>query len=557
MALQVPQQHSANLFKEGYKHFVGIEESVIRNINAINELCQILSTSYGPNGRNKLIVNHLLKHFVTSDASTILKELEVNHPAAKLIMDCASAQQQETGDLTNYVCLLSAQSLNFSIKLLHWGISPSIISESFIQCKKQLLTHLQASILPQDSMNTTKCVRTAISAKQYGLEDLLTPLVVNAIQMTIGATLEKDSVLKPSTQFDMDNIRVVKVLGGGLSDSTVIHGMCFHKEPLSVLQSTTGTSNMIAVYTCPLDISQTETKGTILLNNASELLDYSKLEEDKLFKELKAIKDSGVHCIISGGTISELAVYMCNQLQLICISIPSKFELRRVSRCTNAVPLTRVGVPTKEEMGHGTVECLEIGNNRVTYVKTNSSTSTSGRVATILLRGSTQPQLDDIERAVLDGVLVYRSLCIDDRVVGGAGCTELQLAKLLRKSATRGQGQEAVYSMVADALEMIPRLIAENSGLDGMKMTSELAKSHSVDSGDASMAVCYQGVDVESDKGLNVLKSGIVDSYYCKEWAIKFGMDVCATVLKIDQIVMSQPSGGPKPPKQQGHWDQD
>ena len=472
MALQVPAQQSANLFKEGYKHFVGIEEAVIRNINAINELVQILSTSYGPNGRNKLIVNHLLKHFVTSDASTILREIEVNHPAAKLIMDCASAQQQETGDLTNYVCILAAQSLNYCIKLLQWGIAPSVLSEAFVMVKDEALKALDAAVIGEavwpNSPLVADAIRTAISAKQSGLEDLLTALVLEAI-----------TIVQPKQQseFDVDRVRVVKILGGSIYESTVISGMVFHREPEGNVKNVQNAK--VAIFTCPLDIASPETKGTVLINSADELANYSKLEEQKLLAELTQLKDVGVNVIVTGGSLNELATHFCDRLEIAIVRCPSKFELRRLCRVVNAVAMTRIGAPTKEELGHADIfETIEIGSDRCTVFRQTTSTT---KTATVLLRGGTQPFLDDVERGIEDGVMIFKALTKDARVVAGAGACECFIAKSLRKVKVKYPGLETkAFDVVADAFEAIPRIIAENSGFDVILINvgTEIRRKH-------------------------------------------------------------------------------
>ncbi|KAI5122338.1 hypothetical protein M0805_002505 [Coniferiporia weirii] len=559
MSLKVPKSNNLQLFKDGYKHLQGLEDAVLRNIQAIAELSDLVRTSFGPNGRNKLLVNHLGRLFVTSDAATIIREIEVVHPAAKLLVMAAQAQETEMGDATNLVLILAGELLKVSEHLLIMGLHPSEVTQGYeMACKKTLeeLETLSTSSLPSPLTHDTlsAALRPAIASKQYGAEDILASLVAEAAL-----------VVMPSNpkNFNVDNVRVVKIMGGSLAGSKVVRGMVFNREPEGVVKRVTKAK--VAVFTSGLDIAQTETKGTVLLHNAEEMLNFTSGEEKHIEKIFKEIADSGVKVIIAGSSVGELAMHFLDRLGIAVLKVLSKFDLRRLCRVVNATPLARMGAPTPEEAGYVDVmEVTEIGGDRVTVLRQLADDEAGAdtlrgektRTATIVLRGATTNALDDLERAVDDGASVLKALLRDARLVPGAGATELELARRIEAhgAALTGLAQHAVRRF-ATALEVVPRTLAENAlgGTEGNEVLSRLWARHQEKGGEAI------GVDVEgeNDGTLDAQQHGIVDSLAAKSWAIRSATEAAVAVLSVDSIIMSKPAGGPKIPQQSSNWDED
>jgi T-complex protein 1 subunit theta len=560
MSLKVPKSNNVQLFKDGHKFLQGLDEAVLRNIQAVNELSDLVRTSFGPNGRNKLIINHLGRLFVTSDAATIIREIEVVHPAAKLLVMASQAQEAEMGDATNMVLILGGELLKKAENLLTMGLHPSEVIKGYelASVKAQAeLEKLSTFSLPSPMTKETlsSALKPAIASKQYGNEDVLASLVAEAA-LSIMPSNPKN--------FNVDNVRVVKIMGGSLSASRVVQGMVFGREPEGDVKKASRAK--VAVFTAPLDIAQTETKGTVLIKNADEMLNFTTGEEKQLEKILKEIADSGVKVIVAGQTVGELALHYLNRFGIAVIKVLSKFELRRLCRVVNATPLARVGAPTPEEMGFVDVfETTEIGGDRVTVLRQllpgepgfdATSEGDKTRTATIVLRGATANHLDDLERAVDDGVNVIKSLIKDARLVSGAGATEMELAKRIDTygSGLKGLSQHAVKKF-SSALEVIPRTLAENAlgGAEGNEVLSRLWAKHAEAGGES------WGVDIETegDGTVQVDKMKIYDSLAAKAWAIRLATEAANSVLSVDSIIMAKPAGGPKVPQQAGNWDAD
>ncbi|TPX57701.1 hypothetical protein PhCBS80983_g03631 [Powellomyces hirtus] len=544
MAMKIPKSGFTQLLKDGYKHLQGVDEAVLRNIAAIKELTQITRTSLGPNGRNKMVINHLEKLFVTNDAATIIKELEVIHPAAKLLVMASQQQEAEMGDATNLIIVFAGELLQHAEYLLKMGLHPSDIIEGYRAASKSCLEILEQISVesvknPNNEADLLKIVNTAIASKQYGYEDLLSKHVVEAA-LTV--------MPKNPSNFNVDSIRVVKILGGSIHDTKVVKGMVFGREPESVV--TKATKAKVAIFTCPLDVALTETKGTVLIHNANEMLNFSKGEESKLEEVIREIADSGAKVIVTGSGIGELALHFANRYNLLVVKILSKFDLRRLCRVTGATALTRLGAPMAEEMGYcEIVETVEIGSDRCTVFRQEDEAT---KTATIVIRGGTQNSIDDIERAIDDGVNVIKAVAKDSRLLAGAGASEIELARQLQilSEKTPGLNQYGIKKF-AEALEVIPRTLAENAGLDSTEVISKLYAAH-------AQGQSAAGVDIESeDNGiLDAKAKGIFDALAAKRFALKLATHAALTVLSVDQIIMSKPAGGPKV-KENKDWDED
>jgi len=295
----------------------------------------------------------------------------------------------------------------------------------------------------------------------------------------------------------------------------------------------------IVCYAQGVDTSSTDTKGTVLIKNAEQLQNYSKDEEAKLEEYIKGIYDTGARCILSGGAIGEMALHFIEKYNMMVIKCPSKFELMRLCKSTNATAKSSFAQPAPEELGFAkSIEVREIGGAQCVVLQQDAS---MGRISTIVLRGSTEGFLDDVERAVNDAINCYKVLGKDSRAVPAAGATEIELARQLTEYGRKQTGLEQ-YAMIkfGEAFEVVPRTLAENSGLNSTDILSGLYAAHAA-------GKTTTGVEIETGVPTDLGEEDIVDLYMAKWWAIKLATEAVATVLKVDQIIMSKQAGGPKP----------
>jgi len=545
MAMHVPKAPGfASMLKEGAKHYAGLEEAVYRNIAACLQLSKSTRSAFGPNGMNKMVINHLEKIFVTNDAATMLKELEVEHPAAKMLVFASKMQEQEAGDGTNWVLMFAGALLEHSEQLLKMGLSVPEVVDGF------RLAHAKAEeLLPalvcdrvkdiRNKEEVVKAIRCSIMSKQFGNEDFIANLVAEACI----------SILPVNSGFNVDNIRICKIEGSGLQSSTWIRGMVFKRLVETDISSV--EKARIACYTCPIDSMQTETKGTVLIKSAQELMDYSKGEEDLLEAQIKAIADAGVNCIVAGGKVGEMALHFLNKYKIMAIRLMSKFDLRRCCKSVGATPLPKMTPPSPEEIGScDSVYIDELGDTTIVVLKQDAE---EAAMATVIIRASTDNIMDDVERAIDDGVNTFKALTRDPQLVPGAGATEIELARRIAQYGETLPGLEQ-YSVkkFGEALEVFPITLADNAGIKSTELIAKLYAEHQYEGG------VRMGYDVDGSgvATCDAMTKGIFDLFLVKLWGLKFATNAASTVLKVDEIIMAKPAGGPKPQKKAG-WDED
>ncbi|KAL8445799.1 hypothetical protein Emed_005355 [Eimeria media] len=558
------------LLKDGYRTFTGIDEVTAKNIEACKTLTDITKTSLGPHGLSKLIVNAWGKRFVTNDTAAILKELEVQHPAAKLLVMAADMQKQEMGGgcnfllilaghlLTNASCPPSNAATQFANRLkallsadylLRQGLHLSDVIQGYELALEKIPSFLEEAVcLSVDNLKDAKelepVLRSVLASKPLCVEAGLSGLLSSAIA----------SVMPPNFKdFDPDNIRVAKLQGGQLSQSTVLNGMVITKPPHGTVESK--GSCKVMVLGCGLECATTEAKGTVLIHTAEDLKNFTKGEEAQMEEIIRGIKNAGVEAIIvHGGGIADVAQHFCNKYEILTIKVPSKFEARRVCRALGATALVRLGVPMADELGVAdSIQTIEISSTRVTQILCRDT-----RVQTVVLRGSTPCILDEAEKAVDDACAFAKALTKDPRFVAGAGAAEMEVARKLQAVAEKlpGVDQYAVLK-AAEAFEAVPRLLAESAGLNATEVLAALHAAHATgrlsEGVNVDAFVVPGGASRSPSAGAKVNMtvdaeaSRIFDHMQTKAWATRLAFDAAITTLRVDQIIMARPAGGPAP----------
>eukprot|EP00514_Thraustochytrium_sp_LLF1b_P002461 CAMPEP_0184514654 /NCGR_PEP_ID=MMETSP0198_2-20121128/4081_1 /TAXON_ID=1112570 /ORGANISM="Thraustochytrium sp., Strain LLF1b" /LENGTH=538 /DNA_ID=CAMNT_0026904863 /DNA_START=56 /DNA_END=1672 /DNA_ORIENTATION=- len=522
------------LLKDGYKEMSGLEMAIMKNIEAVNDLGKICRTSMGPNGMNKLVINHLEKIFVTSDAATIMGELEVIHPAAKMVVMAAKMQESEYGDYTNFVISFAAELLLQAQSLLRVGVHPAEIVAGYKRATEVCLSTLDQLVCHQvpdvrDPKEVAKTVRAVVDAKNFAYGELLANLVAEAGTLVVPSAPKKPSL-------NIDNVRTVKLLGGNIGMSQVLKGMIIQRPPSGVV--TRVENAKVAVFGTSVEAAQTETKGTVCLNNAEELLNYNKSEEALMEEQVRGIKESGADVVISGGSLSEMALHFLDRYKIMVIKVTSKWQLRRLCRTVGATALVRLGPVMADEMGHcDLVETREIAGGRCVVFQQNREES---MVSSVVLRSSTINQLDDLERAIDDGVCTVKTYCSDPRLLPGGGACEIEMAQRIAKvgETTKGLEQYAINKF-AEALEVIPKTLAENASQDPTVIISNLYAAH-------KRGEVNAGFSVGTGEVADMKEQAVFDTYAAKLQAIRLATDAAITILRVDQIIMSKQAGGPK-----------
>ncbi|CDJ29642.1 TCP-1/cpn60 family chaperonin, putative [Eimeria mitis] len=537
------------LLKDGYRTFTGIDEVTAKNIEACKTLTDILKTSLGPYGLSKLVVNAWGKRSVTNDTAAILRDLEVQHPAAKLLVMAAEMQKQEMGGGCNFLLILAGYLLTNADYLLRQGLHLSDVIQGYELALDNIPAILEEAACHsitnlKDAKQLEPVLKTVLNSKPLCIEAGLSGLLASAISAVMPPNFE---------DFDPDNIRVAKLQGGRLSLSTVVNGMVIIKPPHGTVESKGNCKVM--VLGCGLECATTEAKGTVLIHNAEELKNFTKGEEAQMEEIIKGIKNAGVEAIIvHGGGIADIAQHFCNKYEILTIKVPSKFETRRLCRALGATALVRLGVPMADELGVAeSIKTIEISSTKVTQILCRDT-----RVQTVVLRGSTPCILDEAEKAVDDACAFAKALTKDRRFVAGAGAAEMEVARKLQAVAEKLPGVEQ-YAVLkaAEAFEAIPRLLAESAGLNATEVLSALHAAHSTGrvlegvNIEAFVSAVASGRGASGSSKVNMTvdakAAGILDHMQTKAWATRLAFDAAITTLRVDHIIMARPAGGPAP----------
>lgn len=553
-----------HLWKEGYKSFLGLEDAIIKNCESASQLSQIVRTSFGPNGLSKIVINRIEKVIITTDAATIINELEVEHPAAKILCMAAEMQQKEVGDGSNFVIIFAGELLKNSILLLTKGLHPSDLIRGYSLAEKKCLEIIKElsvyEINKTDLFNKESLImgiKSAISSKQYGLETFLGELVADACL---------NSMPKIPTDFIVDNIRIIKILGSSIRDSFIVKGMAIETYPKSI--ATFAEKTKVAIFTCSIDATQTETKGTVLLHNAKELLNYSKSEEEYMHTIIKKLKDMEVGIIVCGEKISDMALHFIDKYKMVAVRLVSKWTLRRLCRAVRGRPIVELNSVRNADLGFvEQIYTKEVGSDYITVFE--QVALGDSEVSTIIVRASTETQLNDVERAIDDGVNMVRAMTRNGKFVAGAGAVEIELSLRLQKYASTIEGLEQyAINSYAKSLEVVPRTLAENTGLNDTEIISKLYKAHSEElkkeniekkesneiTSKIKSSSSNVGVDIQNGGVKDMTTAGCIDLMATRQMGIKLATQSAVTILKVDHIIMKKPAGGPKKPNR-GHWD--
>ena len=520
-----------SLLKSGYRHFKGKEQTLMKNVEAIGDMAAMTRTALGPNGMNKYIINMHDKLFLTKDTNVMANELEINHPAVNVLVDGLKAQNSEQGDGTNFVVTFGGELMNYAGKLVSEGLHVADVSEGYEKAfnKAMELLDKAETYKIKDVKNleeATKIIKPVIGSKLvHGQESFLAPLIAEACINVVPENKEK---------FDVDNVRVAKILGGNIMKSEVIKGMLVVRKTEGAVTSCEKCN--VAVYNCEFTTKGAETNDQIVFKTADELLNYTKSEEDHMEKIIKGIVDSGVKCIITGGAISNMAIHYLDKYGIMAFRTLSKFELRRIARSIGATLLVRLGAPTKEEMGYADeIKLTEISSQKCILIRKDSE---NNKLATIVLRGTTNDMLDNLERVVNCGVNAYRAVCKSPVFVAGAGAIDMYLSGKIKEYAREVTSLDQ-YAIEAfgEAFEVIPRTIMENSGINVNEKLSTLRSKNS--------KTPTLGINVKTGEIEDAFNMGVYDHLETKRWAIKHAYNSIKTIIKIDQIIVAKPAGGP------------
>jgi len=505
-------------------------------------VAETVRTTLGPKGMDKMIVDSIGDVTITNDGVTILEEMQIEHPSAKMIVEVAKTQESEVGDGTTTAVVLAGELLKNAERLLDQNIHPAVIARGYrLAAEKALevLNEMAIKITPKDENILKQIAMTAMTGKgaEYAKEKL-SDLAVKAVKMVA----EEDSTV------DMDNIKIEKRTGGAVEDSELIKGIVIDKEKVHSGMPRVVKNAKIALVDKEIEIKKTEIDANIEITSPDQLQAFLDQEEKMLKDMVEAIAASGANVLICQKGIDDVAQHFLSKKGIYAVRRVSDSDMKKIAKATNGNVVSNLHDLSKDDLGFaGTVEERKVGDEEFTYIMDCKNP----KAVTILVRGGTEHVTNEIERALTDAVGDVAAALKNCRVVAGAGAPEVELAMELRKYAESLSGREQLaVQMFADSMEIIPRTLIENAGLDPIDIMTELKSAH-------SKKQKWAGVDVFTGKITDSWKKGVIEPLKIKTQAVSSAAEVAVMILRIDDVIAASGSkgSGPKMPPGMGGED--
>ncbi|MGI0132050.1 MAG: thermosome subunit beta [Thermoplasmata archaeon] len=519
------------VLKEGTKREKG-RGALSNNIAAAKAIADAVRSTLGPRGLDKMLVDSMGDVVVTNDGVTILKEMDVEHPAAKMLVEVAKTQDQECGDGTTTAVVLAGELLKRAESLIEQNIHPTIISQGYrlaSQKALEVLTSISSDVKIDDVATLRNIARTAMASKSVSFnQELLADIAVRAVT----AVAEKG---ERAYDVDLDNIQLIKKQGGAMTDTQLIEGVIVDKEKVHSGMPNRVTSPTIALLDAALEIKKTEIDAKIEINDPSQLNAFLQEEENMLKRMVEQVKKSGANVVFCQKGIDDLAQHYLAKEGIYGVRRVKKSDMEKLAKATGANIVSKVSELTKEDVGTaGLVEERKIGDDSLTFV----TGCKKAKAVSILMRGGTEHVLDEIERSLDDALNVVAVAVEDGKIVYGGGAAASELAMHLRDHAAKVGGREQIaFESFAEALESIPRTLAENAGLDPIDILIDLRKAHKSGQKNA-------GVNVYGGKVGDMVELNVIEPIRVGRQAIESATDAAVMILRIDDVIASKSGGG-------------
>ena len=505
------------------------------NILAAKLVAETVRTTLGPKGMDKMLVDGLGDVTVTNDGVTILREMHIEHPAAKMIVEVAKTQENEVGDGTTTAVVLAGALLKEAEKLIEQEVHPSIITRGYrlaAEKAQQVLENLAVTIGEDDTQILQSIANTAMTGKgAENSKELLSKLTVQAVQSVVELKEGKKVV-------DTHSIKLQKKTGGSVEDSTLIAGIVIDKERVHASMPKLVKDAKIALIDSAVEIKSTEIDAKIQINDPTQMQAFLDQEENMLRRMVDKVVSSGATLLFCQKGIDDVAQHFLAKKGIFAVRRVKKSDMEALSKATGAKVVTNLDDLSAADLGFaGSVEERKIGDENMTVVEQCQNP----KAVTIMIRAGTAHVADEVKRAVDDAIGDVAAALRSSKVVAGAGSTEIELYRSLRVFANSLSGREQLAAQAfADAMEVIPRTLAENAGLDPIDVLTELKAAHEANQK-------WAGVNVFTGKVMDAWSEKVIEPLQIKTQAVSSATEVATMILRIDDVIQSG-KGAPQGP---------
>ena len=530
------------ILKEGTTRSRG-REAQRNNIMAARVIGEVLKTTLGPRGMDKMLIDSLGDITITNDGAAILDEMEVEHPAGKMMVEVAKTQDDMVGDGTTTAVILAGELLKKAEELLDQNIHPTVIVSGYRKAVQKAIETINNIAIPvniKDRETLRKVALTSMSSKAVGpAKEHLAEIAIDAVKQIVEKRGERNVA-------DIDNIQIIKKEGKSLFESQLIRGLIIDKEAVHSGMPKKIENAKIALLDCPLEIEKTETSAEIRIRDPTQMKAFLDQETRMLKEMVEKIKAVGARVLFCQKGIDDMAQHFLAKQGILAARRVKQSDMEKLSRATGARIVTDLDDLKLEDLGMaGMVEERKIGEDKMIFVEKCKDP----RSVAVLIRAGLERMVDEAERAMNDALSVVSDVIENNKIVPGGGAVEVEISKELRKHATKVGGREQLaIEAFADAFEIVPKTLAENAGLEAIDIIAELRAAHEKTDGQP------MGINVLKGKVENMQENGVIEPLAVKEQAAKSATESASMILRIDDVIASTkpkeptgPPGGPGP----------
>ena len=519
------------ILKEGSKREKG-KDAQYNNIMAARAIADAVRSTLGPRGMDKMLVDSMGDVVITNDGVTILKEIDVEHPAAKMLVEVAKTQDEECGDGTTTAVILAGELLKKSIDLIDANVHPTIITAGYRMAANKAMDVLDSvaiKVEPKDRATLLKIAKTAMMSKSVsGSKELMAAVSVDSVS----AVAEK---VNGKWQVDMDNIQVTKKHGGSMDDTQLIPGIIVDKEPVHPGMPKRIEKAKIALLDVALEIKKTEIDAKIEITDPTQMHAFLDEEERMLKQMVDTIKRVGANVVFCQKGIDDLVQHFLAKEKIYAGRRVKKGDMEKLSKATGATIISKINELDANDLGKADlVEVRKIQDEEMTFV----TGCKNPKAMSILIRGGTDHVIAEIERSLDDAMSVVAVAIEDGLMLTGGGSTAVEVALRLREFSSSVGGREQIaIDAYASALEVIPTALAENAGLDPIDILIEMRKSHKA-------GKKHAGVNVFTGQVEDMLANDVIEPFRVDKQAISSATDAAVMILRIDDVIASKGTPG-------------
>ncbi len=524
------------ILKEGTSRATG-RDAQHASIAAARVVAESVKSSLGPKGMDKMLVDGFGDVTITNDGATILDEMEVQHPSAKMLVEVAKTQDDEVGDGTTTVVVLTGELLSKGEQLLDKDVHPMLVVDGYELAAEKALEILEVVAIKVDPMDKSmlkKVASIALATKMLSeYADEVSEFVVRAVL----EVAEKDA---KGYKVDIDNIKVEKKPGGSISDTALIQGVLLDKEVVHPGMPKRVENAKIVLLNCPLEVEKTEFDAKLNIKNPDQMKAFLDEEEKMLRDMVNKIASAGANVAICEKGIDDVAQHFLAKKDVLAVRRVKQSDMEKLVKATGAHVVTNIEDLGSKDLGSAQlVEERKVGDDKMTFVEGCKNP----KAVTVLVRGGTERIVDEAERAVHDALCVVRDVVVNPKVVAGGGAPEAEVAKRLRAYADKFSGREQLaIQAFAEALESIPMALAENAGMDPIDTQVELRTRH-------GQGVIWAGVDPFKGKVADMAKQNVYEPLAVKIQLVQSASEAAGMILKIDDVIAASKKGMNGPPK--------